>query len=324
MDANKTECIICKYPNAKCVKYVGSTYLYECPICGEFEIDQRTLRLAQGKSIDPKDITMLSWITRYYSIYFDEQKIITWEYIKVLNAKGDDKIQIPKTIEEKIYYILKYLRHKSKYPGDEVNINPQIDYPIGFTSGEKEFNYYMSHLTELNYIHGNYPDLILTVNGWKYLSDLEKVNLDSNTCFVAMCFKNEYDNLYKDAIYPAIKKAKYKPIRLKEENEEKPDSDTKIDDRIIAEIKKARFVVADFSEQKQNVYYEAGFAKGLGIKVIHCCKQDELDKNELHFDTRNYLHLPWEEDEYNDFEDRLYNHIIAEIGEGRYIETESN
>ncbi|MBZ0167218.1 MAG: nucleoside 2-deoxyribosyltransferase, partial [Candidatus Omnitrophica bacterium] len=39
------------------------------------------------------------------------------------------------------------------------------------------------------------------------------------------------------------------------------------------------------------VYFEAGFAYGLGIPVIWCCREDNIKK--LHFDTRQYNHLLW-------------------------------
>jgi nucleoside 2-deoxyribosyltransferase len=42
----------------------------------------------------------------------------------------------------------------------------------------------------------------------------------------------------------------------------------RIDDRIIAEIRRCRFIVADFTGQRGGVYFEAGFALGLGKPVI--------------------------------------------------------
>ena len=52
----------------------------------------------------------------------------------------------------------------------------------------------------------------------------------------------------------------------------------KIDDRIIAEIRTAGLVVADFTGSRGGVYYEAGFASGLGIPVIWSCREDHLDQ----------------------------------------------
>ena len=45
----------------------------------------------------------------------------------------------------------------------------------------------------------------------------------------------------------------------------------KIDDEIIGEIRRSRFLVADFTHgdkgARGSVYYEAGFAYGLGLPV---------------------------------------------------------
>lgn len=44
-------------------------------------------------------------------------------------------------------------------------------------------------------------------------------------------------------------------------------------DRILGEIRRARFVVADFTGQRNSLYYEAAFAAGLGREVISCCRE---------------------------------------------------
>jgi hypothetical protein len=66
-----------------------------------------------------------------------------------------------------------------------------------------------------------------------------------------------------------------------------------ISDRVLAEIQRAGFVVADFTGQRQSVYFEAGFARGLGRQVIWCCRQDDVPG--LHFDTKHLGHVAWED-----------------------------
>jgi nucleoside 2-deoxyribosyltransferase len=43
--------------------------------------------------------------------------------------------------------------------------------------------------------------------------------------------------------------------------------------------------------QRGGVYFEAGFAMGLGKLVIWTCHEDDVEK--LHFDTRQYNHIVW-------------------------------
>lgn len=83
----------------------------------------------------------------------------------------------------------------------------------------------------------------------------------------------------------------------------------KIDDRIIAEIRQSSLIVADFTGQRGGVYFEAGFAKGLGIPVIWTCHEDGVEN--LHFDTRQYNHIVWESPE--DLKTKLINRISATL-----------
>ena len=92
----------------------------------------------------------------------------------------------------------------------------------------------------------------------------------------------------------------------------------KIDDEIIAELNRARFVVADFTHGDEGprggVYYEAGFAHGRNIPVIFTCRKDIIDK--VHFDTRQYNHIVWEAEKLDEFRRKLAMRISAVIGDG--------
>ena len=110
--------------------------------------------------------------------------------------------------------------------------------------------------------------------------------------FVAMWFDPSMDEVYNDGIEPAIDDAGYEAFRI-----DRKDFLGKVDDEIVAEIRKSRFVVADFTTTKKagargGVYFEAGFAHGLGIPVIHTCRKDRM--KDVHFDTNHFNHLTWE------------------------------
>ena len=106
--------------------------------------------------------------------------------------------------------------------------------------------------------------------------------------FVAMWLDEEMEKAYTDGIKPAIEKAGYKPFMITEE-----EFIDKIDERIMAELRRSRFVVADFTHgsdgARGSVYYEAGFAHGLGKPVVYICHKSLVDR--LHFDTRQYNHV---------------------------------
>ena len=161
----------------------------------------------------------------------------------------------------------------------------------------------------------------LTVEGYKRLEEIETPNQDSTKVFVAMWFDDSMNEVWDKGIKPAITEAGYKPVRI-----DQKEHMNKIDDEIIAEIRRSRFVVADFTHGKINdkslpqkkrgarggVYYEAGFAHGLGIGVIFTCRKDQI--NDVHFDTRQYPHIRWSRPE--ELKDALKNHISALYGNG--------
>jgi nucleoside 2-deoxyribosyltransferase len=88
----------------------------------------------------------------------------------------------------------------------------------------------------------------------------------------------------------------------------------KIDDEIVAGIRRSRFLVADFTGHRGGVYFEAGLATGLGLPVIWLCRKDELEKT--HFDTRQYNFIVWESDKLDELSTALKNRIEATIGRG--------
>ena len=152
---------------------------------------------------------------------------------------------------------------------------------------------------------------VLTVAGYERLAALAASHTPSNQGFVAMWFHRDTQDAWEDGIRPGIAAAGYTPLRI-----DQKEHANKIDDEIIAEIRKSRFVVADFTHgetgARGGVYYEAGFAHGLDIPVIFTCHSDVLD--ELHFDTRQYNHIGWETPQ--ELCERLTKRIGAVVGEG--------
>ena len=152
---------------------------------------------------------------------------------------------------------------------------------------------------------------MVEVPGYSRIEEIT-TNPDSSQCFVAMWFAASMNDVYEKGFRTAIEAAGYTPLRI----DRKPDLIGKIDDEIIAEIRRSRFVVADFTHDERGarggVYYEAGFAHGLGLPVIFTCRKDMID--ETHFDTRQFNHILWENPE--DLHKQLTDRILAAIGQG--------
>jgi hypothetical protein len=125
--------------------------------------------------------------------------------------------------------------------------------------------------------------------------------------FVAMWFHDAMRETYVRGFEIGVRQAGYDPLRV-----DGIEHVGKIDDEIIAQIRRSRFVVADFTGHRSGVYFEAGFALGLNLPVIWSCRRDHLD--ELHFDIRQFNCIDWTEPE--ELADRLRKRIEAVIGSG--------
>jgi nucleoside 2-deoxyribosyltransferase len=62
------------------------------------------------------------------------------------------------------------------------------------------------------------------------------------------------------------------------------ESNERITDRIIESITKAEFVIADLTKERPNVFFEAGFAHGLGKTPIYVAREG----TPIHFDIKDY------------------------------------
>ena len=145
----------------------------------------------------------------------------------------------------------------------------------------------------------------VTLPGYQRIAELERPNVESRQIFVAMWFDDRTGDL-RESIKQAIDDVEFEPFIVDEAR-----FANKICDKIETEIRRSRLVVADFTHgdkgARGSVYYEAGLAVGLGLPVIWTCHTSQL--RNLHFDTRQYPHVPWVDDALIDFRERLSDRI---------------
>lgn len=152
----------------------------------------------------------------------------------------------------------------------------------------------------------------VTTNGYIAIEQ-GQTEVKSDQCFVAMWFNEATNALYDSAIAPAVRAAGYEPIRM-----DRTDYLEKVEDRVLTEIRRSRFVIVDFTQgtdgARGSVYYEAGFAHGLDLPVIFTCREDQSEK--IQFDTNHYPYLTWPADSPEALLEPLKNRITATIGDG--------
>lgn len=251
----------------------------ECKVCGEYNI----LASLAGKiaKSDFKDRYILSAALR------DKNK----RGIDVNIEKTEDLISSvipPDGPLDSIDRILIYIHDTTSSADEYVALDLDYDYPLAFAKNVSEFHYLLSKAIELSLLEKitGKPHYRLTLNGWQRIAELRQQQIKSDQAFVAMWFDKSVDVAWVEGFKPALEITGYKPLRmdLTEHNE-------KICDRLIAEIRRSALLVADFTGQRGGVYFEAGFAMGLGIPVIWTCR--DTDAADLHFDTRQYNHIVW-------------------------------
>lgn len=117
-------------------------------------------------------------------------------------------------------------------------------------------------------------------------------------CFVASALGYpEVDRVYDKIIRPVLREVGVQPVRI-----DRIEHNREIDDKIIALIERADLCIADLTYARPSVYYEAGYACGLGKVVVYIVRQDHFTpKSEdkagnlrVHFDLQMKNIIKWE------------------------------
>lgn len=302
------QCPICKLDNQKVVaeRDYGDKVTYDCFRCGRYTISSAAEAVTNRSG---KSAQLSGWL-RERNLLGIEIPVLTSSFLEEVITTLPCYSPL-----EKQNKLLRAIELLTDYPGKEVVLIPEHATSLAWAQNEHEFRYYLKSLMERGLLEmansgkRTLSDplylMAITAKGWEHL-EIDVSNLASKTqAFVAMSFDRALLPVYKNAIAPAIEATGYRPYRV--------DSSLhldRIDAKIIAEIRNSRFVIADVTQQKAGVYYEAGFAYGLGLPVIWSVRHDDF-KN-VHFDTRQYSHIVWQSKP--ELREKLEDFILATIG----------
>lgn len=266
----------------------GDKISVDCPFCGRFMIKSHVLRgllHARQQKHNP-DLDM--------SIALRHLGLGSTTVIELTDKNYEDikqRVRIPSDPLE----VLNLLMIHCGRIATRFNVGiliPESDIPLLFIHDDNEMQAILVMAVEQEFI-GQYHfakesySFSLLFKGWEKIAQFRNVRTESKQVFVAMKFGDpELDKVFEDAIVPVVELCGYHAYRI-----DRAQHNDKICDRIIAEIKQSAFVIADFTFHRGGVYFEAGFAKGIGIPVIWTCREDDFYN--LHFDTRQYNHIKW-------------------------------
>jgi len=303
------KCIFCDHHVIS--KHLDMEDIYDCICenCGNYRISGIALDdlpFHLNKEYEDKRYLISGYIRELNENNIPINLITSENYFDFLPANADFKIW------DKFDRIIRYMYRNQTSLFELIDLEGKPS--IAYAKNDEEFQKMIDVLVQIGHIE--YEGVMgssrysLTLEGISKAEELMTSITDSRQCFVAMWFSEEMMDVYQTSISKAISDAGYNPfiISMKEYNED-------VSYEIISEIKKSRFLVADFTGDRGGVYFEAGFAQGIGIPVIWSCRKDWFDtqienkinalvdgtekdviineKRRVHFDINHYNFIVW-------------------------------
>lgn len=309
MAHTERECPVCGEQNA--VVHVALHELaFECPRCGGYVMHDDVAHALHGDIGNEGNLTtrqkanLSGWLRERPGVKIEVKPPVGTES-KDRRVDTDDVMRVVQelksirtpTLAERARKLLVHLSEKYVNPGtnilsSEVLRGSPSMLAVAWAEDTRELKYLLYEYlhAEKGYVTSpaNTSSFRITPRGWAYLESITLGNPQSQTAFVAMWYHQTTNSLWTDGIAPGIVSAGYTPERI-----DRTEHVNRIDDEIVAGIRRSKFVVADFTGSRGGVYFEAGYALGLGLPVIWTCRKDDLEKGELHFDVEHFNFLTW-------------------------------
>ena len=230
---------------------------------GLYRVNRRAQRMIEGLKDDRKKAVLTSWLIEQRRLGVEQPELNEYN-IKSITQRPS------MAVHDRADELLKYISAKTS------NIGQKYEFWIGTAYDNEmeilaytesvhhwEWEYLLDYLVRQGWLekreigeseppecHSEFT--CLTVEGYGRLAELEQVATDSSRVFVAMWFHKSLDPVYNEAISPAVENMGYKPIRVDREHHL-----DRIDDRIIADIRRSRFIIADFTQGDDGARGEA-------------------------------------------------------------------
>ena len=277
----------------------------KCPYCGEFTLAPETYLIIKERD-ELEQVKISGWV-------LDQNRegvvpTISKDVLKQILARA-----LPTVAERANRLLLEALQQQDQV-GESIDISDPRFLKATYSQDADEVTLLGRLLSEKRLMDQPSPQTIDSQDYYEVLplgyvaaDELTRRVARSNKGFVAMWFDNKLERAYENGFQVGILNAGYDPVRM-----DQVEHTNRIDDEIIAHIRTASFVVADFTGHRGGVYFEAGFALGIGRQVIWTCREDHME--DLHFDIRQYNTIDWKNPE--DLATRLQHRLEATVGKG--------
>ena len=163
----------------------------------------------------------------------------------IASATNGDSLQV----HERADQLLRFIASLAETVAHSVLINEDVHAAYAWSESVdwREINYLLNYLEGIGWMDvartlgGSWASI--NVAGYNRIAE-RNTKVDSSQVFVAMWFDDSMNEAFAKGIEPAIKDAGYDAFRI-----DRKDHINKIDDEIIAELRRSRFLVADFTHE---------------------------------------------------------------------------
>lgn len=273
-----SQCPICGIGARLITADHGNQERWDCDRCGKFNVPGQSAKAALKRLSDHQPAVLSGWV------FERNQERSVPELSKEVIERAASRSLPP--LAERMDRLLLEAARGNKRLGQPTDFRAKHLVAASYSLDEQELKWLVDALTDqglLKFVQINSTRKI-TRNGYHRIDKLSRQVRPSGKAFVAMWFNEEMNEAFDKGLAKGIHDAGFDPVRVDE-----TEHIDRIDDKIIALIRESAFVVADFTGHRGGVYFEAGFALGLGLPVIWTCRKSDMDG--LHFDIRRTMRL---------------------------------
>jgi len=308
MNVNKEICPFCSNSADVFRSQDAKGFIFKDCLCGEFVIEEEV------------------WEDKVYNklLKTDKQKRLFSGYLRnhprvcitndFIGAELEKILEFCNTITlpDKIQRLEKFIYLKTSSLGNPVYIHGSL-YTLFYLKDENELTSLVMYLEKAGFVSTIEGDSknrweipVLTVEGFSRIEARLTEGRLSNKVFIACKFNTDYQKKLVETIQKACISYGFDANLVSGERH-----NDNISNKIIADIKKSNFMIADFTGQNNGVYFEAGYARGMRKEVIRLIRKGDIE--ELHFDTKQFNHIEWEDGKWKELMEALIDHIEVTI-----------
>jgi len=314
-------CIFCGSQNCCRSGFIDSDIRIKafcCEICGDYYLSyELSCRIGKDRGIlfsilHHHLISRDNAKTPVYGMSDNPQPDEKFDFICVNDLRvvpsGITTERIEKTLVNlsKFYEFPKYVEEPKR--ADAIDRLKRLTYTYNegdLSEVTKEIHMFFILLREKEYISSSGP-ITITAKGYELIQKIIGTEKHLPKVFIAMWFDKSMD-VARNAIKAAVKDCGYSPFIMSEH-----EHNDQIVPELLRNIKESHFLIADLTGNRGGVYFEAGYALGLGKEVIMTCRKNKAKS--VHFDVAQISTIRWESEE--ELQKKLVLRILATLGTG--------